>query len=95
MSLQIPVEYEVLVPLLISIFFTLLYESDNREMLWSGFTAWACWLITAFTWLISSAYPVISLIFFVPFIVYLLRTLIGTFKPLEDHMGRRLAGEDD
>ena len=82
--MTLPVEYEILVPLVIAIVFSLLYEMDRREMLWSGIVGMGVWLVASMVYLVVSDYPVIALVFMTVGIVYVIRILIDLFKPLKD-----------
>ena len=78
----LPVEFELLIPLAIALFFSFLFESDPREYLWSGLVAMITWLITGMVFLITSTYPTIALIFLAIAILYIVRIVILTFEPL-------------
>jgi len=91
--MALPIEFEILVPLIISLFFSLLYEFNKDENFWAGIVAMVCWLTSGMVFLVVSTYPVISLIFNAVGIIYIVRLVLDAFKPLQG--SRRLEGDTD
>ena len=91
--MALPVEFEILIPLVVALFFSLLYESDTDDKKWAGLIAMVLWLSNMLLWLIISRYPVISLVFMAVWIIYVVRLVISFFKPMENK--RRLDGDTD
>jgi len=89
----LPVEFEVLIPLFLGCFFSLIYESDKEEGFWAGAVATMVWIVTGLVYLLVSAYPSLALIFSGIGILYVIRILIATFRPLTRKEKRKL--EDD
>lgn len=85
--MALPVEFEILIPLVTALFFSLLYEANPDEQKWAGLVAMVAWLVNMLLWLIISSYPVIALLFFAVWIIYVVRLLLGFFKPLEVKLG--------
>lgn len=92
---SLPIEYEVVIPLLIALFFSLLYELDRDENFWAGCVAMMVWLVTGLVYLIVSNFPSLGLIFNGVGIIYVVRIVIAAFKPLTDKQKRTLEGEKD
>ncbi|MCJ7759592.1 hypothetical protein MUP59_00415 [Candidatus Bathyarchaeota archaeon] len=91
----LPVEFEILIPLVLAFFFSLLYETDTDNQKWAGLIAMVLWLCNMLLWLIISSYPVTSLVFMAIWILYVIRLLIGFFKPLEAKQKKRMEGDTD
>jgi hypothetical protein len=89
--MALPAEIEVLIPMFVACFFALLYEFDKEENLWSGIISAFTWLITGMVFLITSAYPVIALVFMGIGIIYIIRIMMALYKPLTER--RRLEGD--
>jgi hypothetical protein len=89
--MALPVEFEILIPLVIALFFSFLYETDKDEHLWAGMIAMVVWLSSSLLFLIVSSYPVIAFVFMAVWILYLIRIVIQLFKPLQER--RRLEGD--
>jgi chromate transport protein ChrA len=89
----LPIEFEILIPLVMALFFSLLYELDRDENQWTGWIGMVLWLSNMFVWLIVSSYPVIALVFFAVWIIYVVRLVLQQFKPLQQK--RRLQGDTD
>jgi len=81
--MSLPVEFEVIIPLFISCFFSLVYELDREENLWSAIVAAVCWLTSGMVFLVISAYPEIALLFNAVGIIYIVRLVAEKlWKPL-------------
>lgn len=91
--MPLPVEFEILIPLIMALFFSLLYESDNDDQKWAGLVAMVLWLSNMLLWLIISNYPVISLVFMAVWIIYVIRLVLDFFKPLKAK--KRMEGDRD
>ena len=72
----IPVEYEIIIPLLIAMFFSTFYELDKENFLWSGIIAMGVWMVMGGIYLIYSNLPVMALIFMGIGILYVVRIMI-------------------
>lgn len=93
--MALPVEFEILIPIVIAVFFSILYEVDPAENLWSAMIAMVCWLVSGMTFLMISTYPVISLVFMGAFIIYVVRIVMQLYKPLTQSSKRRLEDDTD
>lgn len=91
----LPVEFEILIPLVVALFFSLLYEIDTEQQKWAGLIAMVAWLLNMLLWLIISSYPVVSLIFMAIWILYVIRLLMSFFKLLEAKQKKRMEGDTD
>ena len=89
--MAVPVEVELLALILVSSFFTLLFEFDREDMLWAGIISFMCWIVTAAFYLIVSNYPVVSLLFGGIAMIYIIRVTVEIV-----HMrglGKKMVGE--
>lgn len=89
--MSLPVEFEIVIPLVMALFFSLLYETDTDNQKWAGLIAMVLWMSNMLVWLIVSSYPVISLVFMAVWILYVIRLVLSFFKPLQQR--RRLEGD--
>lgn len=82
--MSLPVEYEILVPMVIALFFTMIFIFDRKEYLWAGIVAMGVWLVSGAVYLIISTYPVMALVFLAVGILLLTRIMIDLFRPLNE-----------
>jgi len=90
--MPLPIEFEILIPIVMALFFSLLYESDDENQRWAGLVAMVFWMSNMLVWLIISSYPVIALVFMAVWIIYIIRLVLSFFKPLQQR--RRLEGDN-
>lgn len=93
--MALPIEYEVLIPLFLGCFFSLIYEFDKDEGFWAGAVATMIWMVTGLVYLVVSTYPSLALIFLGIGIIYIIRLVIDTFKPLTRKQKKQLEGDTD
>lgn len=91
----LPIEYEVLIPLFLGCFFSMIYESDKDEGFWAGAVATMIWIVTGLLYLIVSNYPSLALIFNGIGIIYIVRLTIAAFRPLTRSQKKHLDGDND
>lgn len=93
--MALPIEYEVLIPLFLGCFFSLIYEFDKEEGFWAGAVATMIWMVTGLVYLVVSTYPSLALIFLGIGIIYIIRLVIDAFKPLTRKQKKQLEGDTD
>lgn len=87
----VPIEVELLSLIVVSSFFTLLFELDKEEMLWAGIVSFMCWIVTSAFYLIVSNYPVVSLLFGGIAMLYIIRVTVQVVSMRS--LGKKLVGE--
>lgn len=91
MALVVPIEVELLSLIIVSAFFTLLFELDKEEMLWAGIVSFMCWTVTSAFYLVVTTYPVVSLLFGGISMIYIVRVTVQIVSMRS--LGKKMVGE--
>lgn len=87
----VPIEVELFSLILVSFFFSLLFEFDREEFLWSGIVSFLGWTVTAAFYLVVSNYPVVSLLFGGLSMLYIIRVTLQIVSMRS--LGKKMVGE--
>jgi uncharacterized membrane protein YjjB (DUF3815 family) len=87
----VPIEAELLSLIIVSIFFTLLFEINKEEFLWSGIISFLTWTVTGLFYLVITNYPVVSLMFGGIAMIYIIRVTVQIVSMRS--LGKKLVGE--